>query len=146
METGGEMQDDDLRKVWQHLSDMKRPPGIAERRKIYDDLFADFETAPDVAVAPQNEPVLGEWLTAPGSDRSRAVLYMHGGGYVRGSMRSHRHMVAEISREARCPVFHVDYRLAPEHPFPAAVEDTVSAYKALLDSGLRPDSIVLAGD
>ena len=82
----------------------------------------------------------------PDADRTRAVLYLHGGGYVIGSLDSHRHLVAEIGRAARAPALALDYRLAPEHPFPAAVDDAVSGYRFLLAKGVPAAGITIAGD
>jgi len=73
-------------------------------------------------------------------------LYLHGGGYVICSLDSHRHLAAEVGRVSGTRTLAIDYRLAPEHPFPAAVEDTVAAYRYLLDSGIKPNRIALAGD
>jgi acetyl esterase/lipase len=74
------------------------------------------------------------------------VLYFHGGGYVAGSARTGTHLAAELARRAGGRALSVDYRLAPEHPYPAAVEDGLAAYAGLLESGARPDRVVLAGD
>jgi epsilon-lactone hydrolase len=74
------------------------------------------------------------------------VLYLHGGGYVIGSPRSHRHLAAAIGRSAQTRVLLPDYRLAPEHPFPAAVDDAVAAYRWLLDRRIAPSRIVIGGD
>jgi monoterpene epsilon-lactone hydrolase len=90
--------------------------------------------------------VAAEWTLTRDAAGDRAILYLHGGGYVIGSLDSHRHLVAEICRAATTRTLAIDYRLAPEHPFPAAVEDTVAAYRYLLDSGIRPSKIALAGD
>jgi acetyl esterase/lipase len=87
-----------------------------------------------------------EWSTTPGADPSSAILYLHGGGYVLGSLQSHRHVAIEVGRAAGCRTLAVGYRLAPEHPFPAPVEDTVAAYRYLLDSGIRPERICFTGD
>jgi epsilon-lactone hydrolase len=80
------------------------------------------------------------------ADQSRAVLYLHGGGYVLGSAVSHRPVAAHISRAARAPVYNLDYRLAPEHPFPGAPDDALAAYLALI--GIVGDAwaITVAGD
>ena len=75
-----------------------------------------------------------------------AILYLHGGGYVIGSLDSHRHLVAEAGREAGCWALALDYRLAPEHPFPAAVDDAVAGYRYLLGRGIAPGRIAIAGD
>jgi acetyl esterase/lipase len=74
------------------------------------------------------------------------VLYLHGGGYVIGSLDSHRHLAAEIGRAARAAALAIDYRMAPEDPFPAAVEDAVAAYRFLLAHGVQPAGITIAGD
>jgi phosphinothricin tripeptide acetyl hydrolase len=74
------------------------------------------------------------------------VLYLHGGGYVIGSPRSHRHLAAAIAGAAGASALLLDYRLAPEHPFPAAVEDATAAYRWLLDQATAPERIVIAGD
>ena len=81
-----------------------------------------------------------------GGGRSRAIVYLHGGGYVIGSINSYRDMCERLSRAAKAAVLAVDYRLAPEHPFPAAVEDSISAYRWVLARGIKPERIAIAGD
>jgi monoterpene epsilon-lactone hydrolase len=101
----------------------------------------------DVTVRPVTaNGVRAEWTSTPEADPSSAILYLHGGGYAICSLESHRHLVAEVGRSASARTLALDYRLAPEHPFPAAVEDTVAAYRYLLDSGFKPNRIALAGD
>jgi epsilon-lactone hydrolase len=90
--------------------------------------------------------VRAEWVAAPGVSQSQAVLYFHGGGYYGGSVTTHRSLAAHISREADARVLLADYRLAPENPFPAAVEDARRAYCWLLRQGLSPERLALAGD
>lgn len=90
--------------------------------------------------------VTAEWVTAEGASDSRVVLYFHGGGYIIGSPRTHRAMMAHLSRDAASRVLALDYRLAPEHPFPAPVEDAVAAYRWLLAEGFDPAKIALGGD
>lgn len=87
-----------------------------------------------------------EWITAPGIKDGYAILYLHGGGYVMGSIITHRSLAGEISRSAKAAVLLVDYRLAPENPFPAAVEDGVACYKWLLAQGYAPGKTAIAGD
>jgi epsilon-lactone hydrolase len=82
----------------------------------------------------------------PDTERSKVILYLHGGGYVIGSLDSHRHLVAEGGRAAGARTLALDYRLAPEHPFPAAVEDAVAGFGFLLASGVQPSGIAIAGD
>ena len=90
--------------------------------------------------------VPGEWHEAQFGSKETVVLYLHGGGYVLGSPTSHQGLAGLLANLAQARVFVLDYRLAPEAPFPAALDDAVAAYKALLDDGERPEKIVIAGD
>ncbi len=90
--------------------------------------------------------VKGEWVAAPGVDPGKAILYLHGGGYVSGSAAPIRDLTWRLSGAAGCRVLAIDYRLAPEHPFPAAIEDVSAAYRHLLGDGFAPSSIAFAGD
>jgi epsilon-lactone hydrolase len=91
--------------------------------------------------------VRGLWVTGRGATEGAGVLlYLHGGGFAFGSPKTHRHFVAALSLATGRPAFLVDYRRAPEHPFPAAADDALAAYRWLLASGYRPDQIVVAGD
>jgi acetyl esterase/lipase len=87
-----------------------------------------------------------ERITAANAIGPQQVLYLHGGGYVVGSPTSHRAMLAHLSRAAAAPVHALDYRRAPEHPFPAALDDAVAAYRALLAAGHPSQRIAVAGD
>jgi len=87
-----------------------------------------------------------EKLTAPGTDESRAFFYIHGGGFVAGSPRTHRPLTSRLARQVGVPVYSVDYRLAPEHRFPAGLDDCVAAYRGLLEKGIAPSSIIVGGD
>ena len=89
--------------------------------------------------------VRGEWVGAEHDERG-VILYLHGGGYVAGSAATHRPITAALARLARRRVFSLDYRLAPEHPFPAALEDAVAAYEWVLSRGIAPGQVVIAGD
>ena len=82
----------------------------------------------------------------PGAAEDGALLYFHGGGFFIGSAHGYRVLSAELARAAGITMWSVDYRLAPEHPFPAALDDCVNAYRALVASGIAPGRIVLAGD
>jgi len=90
--------------------------------------------------------VPAEWVSAPGADAGRNVLYLHGGGYTIGSIKTHRCLAGWVSRAAKARVLLIDYRLAPEHPHPAAVDDSLAAYRFMLDSGVNPARAVVAGD
>ncbi len=119
----------------------------AEQRIVMDGLTAVFPLADSVTVeAAHLGGVAGEWVRAPRTRRDAAVLYLHGGAYVVGSPRSHRHLAGALSELCGLAVFSADYRLAPEHPYPAAVDDAVAAYKALLAEGLAPSRLAIAGD
>jgi len=87
-----------------------------------------------------------EWLADPVAGARGFVLYLHGGGYVTGSPRTHRGLAARLARAARVCVAVPDYRLAPEHPHPAAVNDALAAYEGLLQQGIPPNKIIIAGD
>lgn len=82
----------------------------------------------------------------PGARADAALLYLHGGGYAIGSAAGHRHVCAHLAAAAGITGYSVDYRLAPEHPYPAAVDDAVAAYAGLLAQGVAPQRIVIAGD
>jgi acetyl esterase/lipase len=102
---------------------------------------------PDVNYEPVSANfVKAEWITATGATADRAVMYLHGGGYVTGSLNTHRDLMGRISRAAQARVLGLDYRLAPEHPFPAAVDDALAGYRFLLAQGLPPARIAVAGD
>ena len=90
--------------------------------------------------------VSAEWHAAEGVDANKVILYVHGGGYVMGSAGSHRDMTSRLSQAAGARVLSLNYRLAPEHPFPAPVDDAVAAYGWLLDQGISPANIAIAGD
>lgn len=118
---------------------------IEERRKGMES--RSFPVADDIKV--ETLTVAGrpaEWIDAPGADASRAILYLHGGGYVMGSLVTHRCLAGELSRAAGARVLLLDYRLAPEDPYPAAVEDAVAAYQWLLDQGFAPERLAISGD
>ena len=89
--------------------------------------------------------VPAEWILPPNAG-NRVVLYLHGGGYIMCSVETHRGLVARLARAARARALSVDYRLAPEHPYPAAVEDATAAYRWLIKTGVKPTQVVIAGD
>ncbi len=108
---------------------------------------AAFRLDADVKAEPVTAGgVPAEWITAPGADPGRNVLYLHGGGYMIGSIKTHRCLAGWISRAAQARVLIIGYRLAPENPCPAAVEDAVAAYRFMLDSGVNPSRTVVSGD
>jgi len=134
-------------KFYQTLKE-KAPKGdfsIAQIRQGFEKMMADFPAAKDVHF---KEFSIGKqtayWVRAPKVSDDRAILFFHGGAYSAGSTLSHQDMLGRLSQAAGMPILSVDYRLAPEHPFPAAVYDALEAYEFLLKT-LRPDQIILAG-
>jgi monoterpene epsilon-lactone hydrolase len=100
-----------------------------------------------VVVEPvQMNGVFAEWVAASNANPDQVILYLHGGGYVVCSINTHRDLIVRLSRASNMRALAVDYRLAPEHPFPAALEDATCAYHWLLASGYDPAKIIIAGD
>lgn len=141
---------DDITALRAHLASLPPADGLslAERRARLDRAEQAFELPAGVALAEQTlGGVPTERLTPQGAQPAEgALLYFHGGGYTIGSPRSHRHLVAALARSAGLVAYAPDYRLAPEHPYPAAVEDALECYRALLSNGAAAERIVVAGD
>jgi epsilon-lactone hydrolase len=122
-------------------------PSLAERREGYEAMLAASPLPPDAAIEPiRIEHVDADWVSAPGSRDDRVILYLHGGGYVIGSNVGYREFGSRLARATGCRVCVLDYRLAPEHPFPAALEDATMAYRWLASAGFDPGRIVIGGD
>ena len=122
-------------------------PSVEEMRAHLELMGQGFPVAPDVRCERVSAGgVPAEWVAAPGAAQDRVILYLHGGGYAIGSIDSHRAMAAGLSSAAQARVLVIGYRLAPEHPFPAAVEDSTAAYRWLLRQGIAPSRVVVAGD
>lgn len=92
------------------------------------------------------EGMHSEWLIPEAAAKDRLIFYVHGGGYISGSCNDHRVLLAKIARQAGTTILHFEYRLAPEHPFPAALNDSVNAYKATLIKGYKAENIVMMGE
>jgi len=144
------MASEQLQALIQQLRSQPIPaPGesIPEARARFEQMYGMFPFPDDVRREPVTaNGVPAEWIVAPGAAEDRVIIYFHGGGYCIGSINSHGRLVARLSRAAQARGFAIDYRLAPEHPFPAAVEDATTAYLWLLANGVSPDRIVIAGD
>ena len=124
-----------------------RPVGWAERRRRLDEVGAAWPVAEDVKLeAVDLDGVPGEWSIVPGADASRLLIYFHGGGYCSGSIVSHRRMVTEAGRAGGLRTLAVAYRLAPEHPFPAARDDALTVWRRLRKDGYAGRHIALGGD
>lgn len=120
---------------------------VADLRANFERFAASFYDPPDAEYVPDiADGVPVEWTRTPDCDRSRVVLYLHGGGYTIGSIEGYRDFCARISHGAGVTVLNVGYRLAPEHPFPAALDDAVTAFRWLVRNGVSADQILVAGD
>jgi len=129
------------------LSAKPRPVGWAERRRRLDEVGAAWPVAEDVELeAADLDGVPGEWSVVPGADASRLLIYFHGGGYCSGSIVSHRRMVTEAGRAGWLRALAVGYRLAPEHPFPAALDDALTVWRRLRKQGYPAKQIAVGGD
>ncbi len=120
---------------------------VVSARKRLDFFASKMPTAAGVAV--RKDSIAGlhaEWLIPGGAPDHKLLLYWHGGAYVMGSCDSHRPFVSHIARAAGIRALLPEYRLAPEHPFPAAIEDAVGVYRSLLQQGFEPANIAVAGD
>jgi epsilon-lactone hydrolase len=118
-----------------------------ERRQRLDEIGTVWPVADDVKLEPTDlDGVSAEWSSTAGSDVSRVMLFFHGGGYCSGSIVSHRRMVTEAGRAAGVRTLAVGYRLAPEHPFPAAFNDAFTVWRCLRKQGVPARNIAVAGD
>jgi monoterpene epsilon-lactone hydrolase len=128
-----------------------RPPAaelsVEQARAEFEGVASQFLPSGDVRSEPVDAGgVPGEWISTPESTHERVIYYLHGGAYFMGSVNTHRELISRLSRAARARALAIDYRLAPENPFPAAVEDSTSAYRWLISTGADPARLVIAGD
>jgi epsilon-lactone hydrolase len=122
-----------------------RDTSVARMRSDWDAAFGG-STAAVTCERVAAGGVDGEWISPAIAPDDKAILYFHGGGFRLGSVASHRDLIAQIALASGCRVLAINYRLAPEHRFPAALDDSLAAYGWMLDRGLKPDSIAFAGD
>ena len=126
------------------------PPGGASRveiRRQREQVTAERPISDGVRFGPVDMGgVVAERLEADGADANRAIIHLHGGGYVFGSPTTHRTISTYLAAKANVPVYLVDYRLAPEHPYPAALQDGLTAFAWLEAQGLAPSAIAVSGD
>jgi monoterpene epsilon-lactone hydrolase len=142
-----DMADKEIDAVRALLLANPRPDAISDRRKRLDALGMQFLIAPDVRIeSAEVSGIAAEWSSTLDADPACAILFLHGGGYVSGSLISHRPLATEMGRVAKARTLALAYRLAPEYPFPAALEDALAGYRFLLSSGIDPRHIAVAGD
>lgn len=138
-----------LDNVIQLIKDMraKPPDSIQEARGFLETMVGRFVQVDTIEVESVDAGgVPGEWVVAPEASPNRVILYLHGGAYTVGSPRLYRHLLHRLSHAAQSRVLGLDYRLAPEHPFPAAVEDATCGYRWLLSQGFDAARITIVGD
>jgi epsilon-lactone hydrolase len=141
------MSESEIDVVRALLTSKPRPVGWAERRQRLNEVGSIWPVAGDIELDTVDlDGVPGEWSMAPGSDASRVLMFFHGGGYCSGSILSHRRLVTEAGRAAGVRTLSVGYRLAPEHPFPASVEDALSTWRFVRMQGIAAEHIVVGGD
>ena len=134
-------------RMWKTLADLTAAQaGVDELREAYEALHAQFSPPPEVAVRPASAGGIPSLLVSPPDEPSTRLLYLHGGGYMLGSAFGYRHVSGALALAAGTGALVPDYRLAPEHPFPAGLDDVLAAYRWLIDRGTDPEQIVLAGD
>ncbi len=141
------MADHEIDAIHALLLARPRPDELSERRKRLDDLGALYKIPTDVRIeSVEANGVRAEWSSTPHADPTCVILFLHGGGYVSGSLASHRPLATEIGRVCGARTLALEYRLAPEYPFPAALEDALAGYRFLLSCGIEPRHIAVAGD
>ncbi len=136
-----------FREIWKKRQETRVEMTVAEQREAFDREMSaiplaagcsseslDFDSVPAEKITPSN--------AAPG----KALLYLHGGGHMFGSIKSHRSFVSRLATAGRVNAFHIDYRLAPENPYPAAIEDALKAYRRILAMGFDADNLVVGGE
>jgi len=142
------MPSEEFEKVMKLIRSSKGEKGLTLQQQR-----AGFEAAPRFPLAEDvtceevdADGVPGEWIKVPGAATERVLFYLHGGGYALGSVNTHREMISRLARAAGVRALAINYRLAPENPYPAAIEDSVKAYRWLLAGGVKPGHVVIAGD
>jgi epsilon-lactone hydrolase len=121
-------------------------PDLAKAREYEDALVFASPAVDQVRIEPVDCPIRGHWYRPQSQLRDVTMLYLHGGGYVYYARHMYQSLIALVTLAAEAQTFALDYRLAPEHPFPAQLEDALAAYRWLLETGLAPERLVIAGD
>jgi acetyl esterase/lipase len=134
-----------IRKIQSVYRSWNRQTSVAQMRSDWDAAFAGCMVPVSCRLVSAGG-VDGEWIVPADAPPDKAILYLHGGGFRLGSVASHRDLIARIAEASGCRVLAVNYRLAPEHRVPAALEDALTAYAWMSKQGLAPEDIALAGD
>lgn len=122
-------------------------PSLGELREFLESLSGQGQLPPDTRVEKTTVGrMTAEWVSGQNAEEGRVILLVHGGAYALGSCNSHRDLAARIAIASSARALVVEYRLAPENPFPAGLEDAISAYRWLLERGTKPENIVIVGD
>ena len=136
-----------ISKLWEPMIGLMGPEAdLQEARATAEELMAQTSPPLGTRVRPVTAGGVSSLLVSPAEDTAATALFLHGGGYVLGSAFGYQPHAGAIATAARTGVLLPDYRLAPEHPFPAAVDDALSAYRWLLDRGVAPEHVTVAGD
>ena len=134
-----------IQRIQSVYANWNRQTTAAQMRGDWDTAFAGC-TVPVTSRGVSAGGVDAEWIVAADTSPDKAILYFHGGGFRLGSVASHRDLIARIAEASRCRMLAINYRLAPEHRFPAALEDARAAFDWLRGEGFKPENIALAGD
>jgi len=132
-----------------YMQKLDIPNVPVERARQHLETFAKLFLVVSKGVSAESAQLAGidvDWLRPKGARPDKILLYLHGGAYILGSRRTHRQLVSHMAREAGVTAVMPEYRLAPEHPFPAGIDDAVAVYRALLEAGYLPQDIVISGD
>ena len=132
-----------------YMQKLDIPNVPVERARQHLETFARLFLVVSKGVSAESGQLAGvdvDWLRPKGAQPDKILFYLHGGAYILGSRRTHRQLASHMAREAGVTAVLPEYRLAPEHPFPAAIDDAVAVYRALLEAGYLPQDIVISGD
>ena len=133
--------------VRKRISPRPRDLDVAWERKNVESMAGMFKPMGEIRCDPVvASGVPAEWIVPQGITTTGVILYLHGGSFTSGSIASHRTLAGNVALAGKARALLIDYRLAPEHPFPAGLEDSAAAYEWLLSQGTAPGQIVLAGD
>lgn len=124
-----------------------QPPSIEVERQAFDGQHGSVPPAEGCEITPiEAGAVRGERITPKGADTSKALIYFHGGGHLFGSALSHRHLVSRLAAAAGVVAYNMEYRLAPENPYPAGLDDAEQAYRYVLEQGFKPENLIVGGE